>query len=173
MSPGRAPTRRTAAQARALTTQMLACACLLEGLPHAAWLVEISSRHVMAINDAAVTLLGRPRAELEGASAEGLVASPEDLAWWDEAAVAEPSPLYSNTVLGTDDGRALHVSRSIRVVHLQLGKAGTVPHALVMMADRRAEQEADLQREALLLLLLPLSLGGTAPVIICIQPVPD
>ena len=105
MTPGRAPTRRAVPDKRALTTQMQACASLLEGLPHAAWLVEMSSRRVMAINDAAVTLLGRPREELEGALAEALAASPEDLAWWDEAAIAHASPL-------PDDFRPPHTGKS-------------------------------------------------------------
>ncbi len=126
------------------------CARLIEGLPHAAWVVELAARRVVAVNAAAAALLGRSEGELVGAPAHALAASPEDLAWWDEAAVGQPTPLHSNTVLGTPDGRLLHVSRSIRAVSLHAGAHGAVTHALVVLVDRSAEHESEQQRESLL-----------------------
>ena len=138
------------ALAPATAAPVLTCACLLEGLPHAAWVVELATRRVVAVNAAAVALLGRPQGELEGAAAEALAASPEDLAWWDEAASGQAAPLHSNTVLGTADGRLLHVSRSLRGVSLQAGGGGGASHALVVLVDRSAEHESEQQREELL-----------------------
>ncbi|MCW5637157.1 MAG: hypothetical protein KIT17_27765, partial [Rubrivivax sp.] len=59
----------------------LACA-LVQGLPHAAWLVALPQVVVVAANGTAARLLGRPLAELVGVPAQQLAASPEDLAFW-------------------------------------------------------------------------------------------
>lgn len=133
-----------------MAAPLQAWACMLEGLPHAAWVVEMASLRVVAVNAAAVALLGRSQGQLEGAPAESLAASPEDLAWWHEAVTGRPTPLHSQTVVCTPDGRMLHVSRSIRLVRSQADLAGPGSHALVMLADRSAERESDDQRESLL-----------------------
>ena len=122
---------------------------LLEGLPSAAWLVALADRRVVAANAAAATLLGRSCQALQGETAESLAASLEDLAWWEAARAGELSPLHSDTVVCTADGRSLHVTRSIRPVPLG-AVPGTPTHALVMLADRSAEHRAESQREALL-----------------------
>ena len=126
------------------------CSSLLDGLPHAAWVVELHTRSVVAANAAAGLLFGRSPQSLMGEAAQGLAASPEDLAWWDAAARGESTPLHSDTVVCTPDGGALHVSRSIRPVRLLPSLDGHPSHALVVLADRSAEQQADSQREQLL-----------------------
>ncbi len=126
---------------------------LLAGLAGPAWLVELAQQRVVAANAAAATLLARPLAQLQGAPAAALAASPEDLAWWDAARAGDTTPLLSDTVLTAADGRLLHVTRSIRAVALRPppGGAGTAPsHALVTLADRSAEQRAESEREVLL-----------------------
>jgi diguanylate cyclase (GGDEF)-like protein/PAS domain S-box-containing protein len=131
------------------------CSHLLEGLPEAAWLVELASQRVVAANAAAHRLLGREPGTLVGEAAQTLATSPEDLAWWDEAAAtprdpaaAGPAPLHTDTVLCTPDARLLHVSRSIRL--LPQAAPGLPGHALVMLADRSAAQRAEAAREELL-----------------------
>jgi len=121
-------------------------AALLDALPHAAWVVRVADLVVVAVNSAAATLFGQPEADLTGASALELAASPEDLAWWDAAAHGDFAPLASDTVVALPDGRALHVSRSIRRIRLS-GESGE--HALVLLADRSAEQRAEDERENL------------------------
>ena len=140
---------------------MNAWAAVLEGLPHAAWLVDLASQRVVAANAAAATLLGRPAASLVGERAEQLAASPEDLAYWaaaapavtaapdeaDEAAAPDAGTLWSDTLIATADGRMLHVSRSIRTIPAGMGAAS---HALVLLRDRSAEQRIEAERETLL-----------------------
>ena len=123
-------------------------ACLLEGLPDAAWLVEIGSQRVVAANGAAHVLFGRPAGTLVGEDAQALAASPEDMAWWEHALeAADVPPLHTDTVVCTPDARLLHVSRSIRRLP---APADAVAHALVVLADRSATQRAETAREELL-----------------------
>lgn len=115
---------------------------LLHALPDAAWLVELPARRVCAVNAAACALLGRNAAELRGAPAERLLATPEDLAWWGElrsalAAGRTPLPLDSDTVLPGADGRLRHLRRVAR----PLGGA-TATHCLVAVQDASAAKEA-------------------------------
>ena len=126
------------------------CTRLLDGLADAAWLVDLHTATVVAANVAAHQLFMRAPQGLLGEPAAGLAASPEDLVWWTEAAAGELAPLHSDTVVATPDGRALHVSRSIRPVHLLAVDGGRALHALVVLSDRSAEQRAEAQREELL-----------------------
>ncbi len=130
---------------------------MLEALPHAAWVAELRSRRLVAVNAAAVRLYERPASALLQEHADVLVASPEDQAWWQAAAevvaAGTPQPrldaLHSDTVIGIPDGRILHVARSIR--GLARGPADdSVTHALVMLIDGSAQQRAQLDREKLL-----------------------
>ncbi len=130
-----------------------AWAALLQGLPDAAWLVDLASQQVVAANDAAGRLLGGAAAPLVGLSALALVASPEDLAFWAGCAAGERDALLSDTLVTTADGRQLQVSRSIRIV----GGA----HALVLLRDRSGEVRAEQERE-LLLAELQATLDSTA-----------
>ena len=126
------------------------CAALLEGLPHAAWVVDLSSHSVVAANLAAGALLGCASSDLVGRPAEGLATSLEDMAWWAAARAGDITPLHSDTVVCTPDGRHLHVSRSIRPMQrLPLG-SGAPKHALVALVDRSAEQRVETEREELL-----------------------
>ncbi len=131
---------------------------LVCALPHAAWLVALPQAVVVAANEAAARLLGRPVGELVGAPAQQLAASPEDLAWW--AAMAGSgwrssgcptegpvAPLLdSDTVFAAAAGQARHVRRSISLVpdEADTGRAW----ALVMVIDRTPEQAVDAEREA-------------------------
>ena len=88
---------------------------LLDGMPLAAWVVSLDEqRPVVAANAPACELLQRTLPELLGAPAATLLATPEDLAWWDALDAADPDSLRSNTVLCGPDGTLLHVERWIR-----------------------------------------------------------
>ena len=133
---------------------------LLGGLPHAAWVVALDSRRVVAGNAAAMALLGRPGQALVGTLAEELVSSPEDQLWWH--ADGALGPLHSDTVVATADGRALHVSRSIGLLPAEQGDAAQAPKfALVTLIDRSAEHQAEGER-ALLMAELQATLEATA-----------
>ena len=124
------------------------CAGLLEGLPHAAWLVDLATRQVVAVNQAALRLFGGDASQWLGQSPEHLAASPEDLAWWAGAALGDLSPLHTDSVVCTPDGRTLHVNRSIRPVRL-LPVPGEPTHVVVALADRSTEARTETQREEL------------------------
>lgn len=126
-------------------------AALLDGLPDAAWLVDLATQAVVAANAAAAALFGRPGASLVGEPAAVLADSPEDRAYWAAAAAGDRGPLQSDTVVVGVDGGTRHVSRSIRPIAVAGDADGTAPtHALVVLSDRSAERRAEDEREMLL-----------------------
>jgi PAS domain-containing protein len=138
---------------------------LLDALGEPAWLVDARALQVLAVNAEALALLGLPAAAVLGQAADALIATPEDLAYWDEvrAAAAQPSghgpgPLLSDTSLVDAGGRLVQVSRRIRA----MGPADAVPQAyLVVVHDRSAAQHEADARE-LLLSELQATLESTA-----------
>ena len=122
-----------------------AWSALVDSLPDATWIVDAHSRRVVADNAAARKLLGLPGGSLLGRQAETLIATPEDLAYWDEAAAGACAPLQSETTLCTADGSTVHVTRSIRALR---DGSGTVPrHYAVVACDRSAWRRAEDERE--------------------------
>ena len=122
--------------------------CLLDGLPHAAWVAALGDGRVVAVNAAAVALLGRPRAALLGVHALDLANSPEDMAWWAGAAGGGAETLRSEALLAGADGSVRHALRSIGLI--RNGDSGAPTHALVMLCDRNAEHAAQDESERLL-----------------------
>jgi diguanylate cyclase (GGDEF)-like protein/PAS domain S-box-containing protein len=106
---------------------------LVQSLPEATWVVDAGSLRVVAANPAAHTLLGRT--PLVGELAEQLLHTPEDQAYWDEAATRCPGPLASDATVTAADGRTVHVTRCIR----PLGAT----HYTVVLSDRTAQREAE------------------------------
>ena len=122
-----------------------AWSALVDGLPDAIWIVEACSRRVVADNAAARKLLGLPGGSLIGLQAEALLATPEDMAFWDEAAAGGCGALQSETTLCRADGSTLHVTRSIRP--LREGSAAVPRHYAVVACDRSAWRRAEDERE--------------------------
>lgn len=132
----------------------------LDGLPLAAWVVALDDGCVVAANALACEMLGRPLSELLGAAAATLLATPEDLTWWDGLGEHTPESLHSDTVLCGPDGRLLHVERCIRPVHdpattgsgTRTGDHATdrASHVLVTLRDRSREQRASDEHESAL-----------------------
>ena len=145
-------------------TDSSAWVSLLGGMPHAAWVVTLEGAGVVAANEAAARLLGRPVAEMAGVGIELLLSSPEDRLWWDSAGTI--GPLHSDTVVATPAG-ARHVSRSLALLPQADGSAPT--HALLMVCDRSAEQQAEQAREAALA-ELQATLEATADGILVTDP---
>ena len=122
-------------------------ATLVLSLPQAAWLVALATLRVEVVNDAAATLLGAARDSLLGARADHVLATPEDMAYWDGAQRGEIGALDSETMLCTAAGRAVHVERCIRPLAPAPGQPAT--HCLVMLHDRSEQQRAADEREVL------------------------
>jgi diguanylate cyclase (GGDEF)-like protein/PAS domain S-box-containing protein len=123
-----------------------AWAPLIECLPHAAWLVELPTLGVVAANRAALALLSLPLDGLIGQRADHLLATPEDLAYWDDAIAGRADRLRSDTVVCTADGRTIHVERSIAPLSADRGVAR---HCVVTLLDRSSQRQAEDEREEL------------------------
>jgi diguanylate cyclase (GGDEF)-like protein len=146
---------------------------VLSALGEPAWLVCARRGVVLAINAEALALLAMTEAAVLGQPADGLIATPEDMAFWDEAAHGSPPPLLSDTVLVDARGALVQVTRRIRrlvpaVVPLLDGLATDAPAAaadaspyLVTLHDRSAQQRESDERE-LLLAELQATLESTA-----------
>ena len=127
---------------------------LLDALGEPAWLVDACNLQVLAVNAEALGLLGLEQTAVLGQAADALIATPEDLAYWDAARSRAAQPwqqapgtLFSDTVLVDACGRLVQVSRRIRA----LGPADAAPQAyLVLVHDRGAAQREADEREQLL-----------------------
>jgi len=119
---------------------------LLDSLPLPAWVVELDGRTVVAANAAASALLGMPAERLLGADAAALLATPEDLAWWEALDPAAPDALVSQSLVCAGDGRMLHVERTIRA--LPEADDEPVRHCVVSLRDRSHEEQTAAAHEA-------------------------
>ncbi len=120
---------------------------LLDGLPHAAWVVALADARVVAANVAAAAFLGRPLHELLGAAALDLANSPEDAAWWADAAAGVADNLHSEAVYAGADGRVHPALRSIGLIR---NDSEPATHALVMLCDRSTEHATQDESDRLL-----------------------
>ena len=138
-------TPRAAVPAGDEAATLLAWRALVDSLPDATWIVQARTRLVVADNAAARKLLGLPGGSLVGRLAESLIATPEDMAFWDEAADGACAPLQSDTTLCRPDGSTLHVTRSIRA--LCDGSDPVPRHYAVAVVDRSAWRRAEDEHE--------------------------
>ena len=145
---------------------LIAWRALLAALGEPAWLVCGQRHVVLAINAEALALLGQDEAAWLGQPAEALLATPEDLAFWDE--VRDPlrsdamAPLDSRTRLLDAAGQLLAVSRRICLLGDHAADAADPPRPwLVRVQDRSAEQR-DLDVHELQVSELQATLESTA-----------
>ena len=140
---------------------------LLAALGEPAWLVCARRGTVLAINADALALLGKSEAALLDQPADGLILTPEDMAFWDEAAHGSPARLQSDTVLVDANGALVQVSRRIeQLAPVALTSVGAsiadspLPY-LVTLHDRSAQQREADERE-LVVAELQATLESTA-----------
>jgi diguanylate cyclase (GGDEF)-like protein/PAS domain S-box-containing protein len=124
-----------------VSAQALQCgwAVLLDSLPDAAWIVEGAGLSVVAANGKALALLGRTAANMIGQPVQALAFTPEDLAYWDEAASGVPGPMGSESRIGMPDGQTLHVMRSVRPFQHDGGQV----HYMVVLTDLSERYRAE------------------------------
>ncbi|MBI5255602.1 MAG: EAL domain-containing protein [Burkholderiales bacterium] len=115
---------------------------MLDALADAAWIVDGRSLQVGAANAAAAALLGVAGPELAGMAATSLIATPEDLAFWDEVRQGSARQLDSETVLVNASARLVRVHRRVRPL--------ADGHFLVTLQDRTEQQRQQDEREHLL-----------------------
>jgi diguanylate cyclase (GGDEF)-like protein/PAS domain S-box-containing protein len=130
---------------REVTPPTDAWATLIEGLTDAVWLVEPVQTRVVAVNRAALELLGRRRDEVLGRPASTVLGAPEDSLFWDDVAHGRAGELHSITLLSRPDGSVAHVERRVA----RLDRDGVVCF-MVCLRDQTHERRALEERETLL-----------------------
>jgi diguanylate cyclase (GGDEF)-like protein/PAS domain S-box-containing protein len=113
---------------------------LIDAMLHAVWLVDAGTLRIAAANQAAGQMLGCDPAALVGTPALSLAATPEDLAFWDDAAQGRANALVSETFVRRFDGSTAAVTR--RITRLELD--GRTAFAVVLQ-DR--SEQARIERE--------------------------
>jgi diguanylate cyclase (GGDEF)-like protein len=118
---------------------------LLSAMPLAAWIVDGRSLQVCQANEAAALLLGVPCAQLVGKDATALIATPEDMAHWEDVRAGQLGRLQSDTVLVDATGRLVPVTRTIGTLHSDVSH----PCLLVTVEDRTEATREQEARESL------------------------
>ncbi|MEK8045638.1 EAL domain-containing protein [Ideonella margarita] len=117
----------------------------LQVLDEPAWLVDVASCTLRAINRAGADWLGQPAHQWPGTAADELLPTLEDAAYWAEVRAGRVGRLSSDLELPREHGGLALVHRSV------VPMGGAQPHSLlVRLRDRSAEAAAALERETLL-----------------------
>ncbi len=141
--------------------------CVLD----AVWIVDLHDLNILAVNEAAVLLLGLSRHELIGRCVTDFTASPEDSFFWEDVAAGNQQTLHSETRMLCGDGQALQVERRISPLPLGSHLAG---HGLghretyvVCMRDRSQQRRMEDELE-LVLAEMQATLEATADgILVC------
>ena len=117
---------------------------LLQALPHAVWVVDAASHTIVGANAAAGELCGARASELVGRDVLDFAATPEDHAFWREAAEGRADTIESEAWVRRADGATTPVTR--RAMRLE-----PVLHAgalfVVSLDDRAAAQRRERELE--------------------------
>ena len=118
---------------------------LLDALGDAAWVVDAADLRVLACNAAASALLGLTVQQPGEVTADALIATPEDLAFWDQVRAGDACELCSHTVVVDRAGRALPALRRIR----RIGQGDDAPYLVTVHDRSEVEREAEAREAAL------------------------
>jgi PAS domain S-box-containing protein len=119
---------------------------LLDAMLNAVWLVDAAELVILAANAAARDLWGGDPADLLGRSVLDFAVTPEDAAFWCEAAQGRDGAIESEALVRVADGSAAAVTRRVRRIRAATGAALCV----VVLDDRRhaARREQALELHA-------------------------
>lgn len=105
-------------------------ATLLDGLLEAACLVDKTSFRVLAVNHAALQLMGATRSSVIGCLATELACTPEDLVFWSDAQAMQVSKgedeqpsIHSQILIFRPDGSRRSVDRQVKLLNLPDGES--------------------------------------------------
>ena len=115
---------------------------LLEAMIHAAWLVDGRGLRIVAANTRAALLCGLIEEPLAGRPVLEFAATPEDQAFWSDAAAGLVDAMESDTLIRRADGSLLPVSRRVTPLH-----AAGPGFYLVALEDRAAERRREAELE--------------------------
>ena len=124
---------------RAIEAGLIPPRALIEGLLDAVWLVDPEGLRIVAANAACGTLFDVDAASLCGQDMLSLAATPEDMAFWQEAALGWADSVESHSWVRRADGELVAVLRRVSRVMLSADKA----LFMVVMQDRSDERRAE------------------------------
>ncbi|MCY7306132.1 MAG: EAL domain-containing protein [Rhodoferax sp.] len=119
---------------------------LVDALLEAVWVVDAAPLQIVAVNQAALDLVGLAHGDVIGKPAVELTATPEDMFFWEDVAAGLSTSIHSETMVRGADGVPIPVER--RVSRL-LSEAEPAVY-LVGMRDLRQERKSEQQLETLL-----------------------
>ncbi len=115
----------------------------MDGLMEAVWIVDAVSQRILAANRAAGELCGTSTEALVGKIVIDFLASPQDVAFWDEVTTGMLHPIQSETLLLRADGRAIPVERRVQLVSHQNEPSVFVVSLRDIRQQRRVEEELE------------------------------
>ncbi len=118
---------------------------LIEALIEAVWLVDPVSLRIVAVNQAAVDLVGLQREDLLDRTAVELTATPEDQYFWEDVAAGLSQEIHSETLMRSGDGIAIPVERKVSRIWLD----AATPLFLVCLQDLRHQRRTEVELETL------------------------
>ena len=133
----------SAARERASDAGIGPARAFIEGLIDAVWLVDPESLRLVAANTAAGAMMGVEPATLCGQHVLDLAATPEDMAFWQEAALGVVDTLESYSLVRRIDGELVAVHRRAGLIQAP----GVRALFMVVMHDRTQEQRTEAELE--------------------------
>lgn len=119
---------------------------LTEGLLEAVWVVDPLTLRILTANSAATRLQLLDPGALNGVPVRDMLASPEDLCFWDSLEPGQNDGLHSDTQLRRADGGTVWVERRISHIHLPEGPSVY----LVAMQDKTQHIQTQQRLEEIL-----------------------
>jgi diguanylate cyclase (GGDEF)-like protein/PAS domain S-box-containing protein len=116
---------------------------LIEGMIEAVWIVDALELRVLAVNRAAVSLFGHPVENMVGKPVVDLVATPEDVYFWEDVAAGLSDHILSETIIVNTAGVSVPVERSVSRITLNDAAAIYVVGLRDQSAERRVEDELE------------------------------
>jgi diguanylate cyclase (GGDEF)-like protein/PAS domain S-box-containing protein len=118
-------------------------AALLDAMIEAVCLVDATTLRIIEINQGLAVLVGMERSDFIGKPVVELMASPEDLYFWEDVAAGHAGTIFSDSLLRCSDGIAIPVERKVSRVGLNPGE----PVFLVGVRDLRQQRQTEEQLE--------------------------
>ena len=119
---------------------------LIDSLIEAVWVVDTVGFRIVAVNQAALDLVGLAREDLVGKPAIELTATPEDMFFWEDVAAGLTEGIFSETLVRGADGVPIPVERRVS----RVWPDGGAPVFLVGMRDLRHQRNTENMLESLL-----------------------
>ncbi|TSE20123.1 Cyclic di-GMP phosphodiesterase Gmr [Tepidimonas alkaliphilus] len=138
-------------------------AAITEGLLESVWVVDPTSLQILAVNQAALRLVGAEREVMIGSPVHQWASDLQDHVYWDEWRRGIHQTLESEAWLRRADGELLRVQRRIGPVHPE----GDTPVVLVAMQDLTEWQRTRQRLEELLAELRSVLESSSEGILVC------